>query len=287
MPCMAVPIFGLGGAQTPALEVAEHYERGTKIATPVTTILLPTFVLRCIWYVMTKPSIMTAVFLWATLWANTVVGQDWSLLSAEEQAPYAAVGKLVKGRIGNQGLCTATLISPSHILTAAHCLDSASRGTPSQMRQFTFAAGWNDGQALATSSIADIYIPSEYERSDEKQLETLNFDWAIARLVDPISNVKPFPIVSVPGSWEQVYYLTYSPANTEAPLLTSGCDHRVMEQGPLQIACPARNGNSGAAVLVGNPTNPQIVGVIVAQARNNAFAVIPSEELLSLVSAMQ
>jgi len=228
---------------------------------------------------------MSGVILALIGFAPAGVAQQRSILTAEEQAPWAAVGKLVNGRIGAQGLCTATLIAADYILTAAHCVAGAKNYTPSQLRRFTFAAGWNNGEAVATSSIAEIIVAEGYAPSGEMKLEALNNDWAVVKLTDPITTIEPLPIVRLPGPWEPVYYLTYSKGHDEAPLLTRGCDHRVMEQGPLQIACPARSGNSGAAVLVGGPDNPQIVAIIAAQARNNAFAVIPDEALLELVAA--
>lgn len=234
---------------------------------------------------MIKPSIITATILLLLTWSTAATSQNWTELTAEQQAPYSAVGKLAKGRIGAQGVCTATLIAPDHILTAAHCVWGARDNAPSQLRQYTFAAGWNNGAAVATSSIAEVTIPDAYRPGQTTKLETLNNDWALARLTDPITEIEPLPIVRLPGPWEPVYYLTYSRVHDEAPLLTQGCDHRVMDEGPMQIACPARSGNSGAAVLVGKPENPQIVAIIVAQARQNAFAVIPNDELLALVAA--
>lgn len=236
---------------------------------------------------MLKASILACTLISLVASISNANAQQWRLLSAEEQAPWGAVGKLVNGRIGAQGLCTATLIAPDYILTAAHCLATAQKLTPSQLRRYTFAAGWNDGKALGTSPVAEVIIPEDYRFGRKTDLETLNSDWALARLAEPIVDVQPLPLVRLPGPWEPVYYLSYSQKHDEAPLLTKGCAHRVMEQGPLQISCPAVGGNSGAAVLVGRPESPQIVAIIAAQAQSNAFAVIPNDELISLIETLQ
>jgi len=267
------------------VEVAAHYERGLKIATLLTSFLLPTDVFRCIWCLMIKPSIILAAIFVLALNVSKALAQQSRLLSAEQQEPFAAVGQLVRGRKQDNGLCTATLVAPNYILTAAHCLYVARDDTPSELRQYTFAAGWNNGTAIAASSIAEVIIPDSYTPVSNDGLRMLNNDWALARLTDPITEVEPLPITRVPGPWETVYYLTYSQKNREAPLLTRNCQHRVLDQGPLLVGCPVIGGNSGAAVLVGSQDNPQIVAVIAAKADGNAFAVIPNEELLSLISS--
>ena len=123
---------------------------------------------------------------------------------------------------------------------------------------------------------AEIIIPNSYAPVSNDRLSMLNNDWALARLTDPIVEVQPLPITRVPGPWETVYYLTYSQRNREAPLLTRNCQHRVLDQGPLLVGCPVISGNSGAAILVGDQDDPQIVAVITAKADGNAFAVIPN-----------
>ncbi|SHG79334.1 V8-like Glu-specific endopeptidase [Cognatiyoonia sediminum] len=269
------------------MEVAAHYERGLKIATLLTGFLLPTDVFRCIWCLMIKPSILAIALICLFVGPSVVSAQQVTRLTPTQQAPWAAVGQLVKGRIGTQSVCTATLVAPDVILTAAHCVNGAKNETPSGLRQYTFAAGWNKGEAFATRSISEIIVPRSYVPGGEDRLRNLNSDWALVRLSDPITNIEPVPIVPLPGPWETVYFLTYSNAEPDTPYLTSGCAHRTLEEGPLQIACPVSSGNSGAAVFVGQPDNPQIVAVIAAKAQNNAFAVVPGEELLSRIESLQ
>ena len=247
--------------------------------------MLPSGTLSCIWYLMVRPSIIVVAIMALFTQILGASAQQTQLLTTDEQQPYSAIGQLVQGRADDSGLCTATLVAPNYILTAAHCVFGARNSTVSELRRFTFAAGWNNGKAVATSSIAEIIIPQSYAPFSEDSLSMLNNDWALARLTDTITEIDPLPITRVPGPWEPVYFLTYSDRNREAPLLTKNCQHRVLEQGPLQIGCPVIGGNSGAAVLVGDPSNPEIVAIIAAKAQGNAFAVIPSEELLSLVSS--
>ena len=123
------------------MEVAAHYERGLKIATLLTGFLLPTDVFRCIWCLMIKPSILATALICLFVGPSVVSAQQALKLSPEQQAPWAAVGQLVKGRIGTQSVCTATLVAPDVILTAAHCVNGAKNETPSGLRQYTFAAG--------------------------------------------------------------------------------------------------------------------------------------------------
>ncbi len=233
---------------------------------------------------MRNASIIATSIIALFLQVSAAIGQDWELLSKDRQLPWAAVGKLIQGRLDSDKICTATLVAPDHILTAAHCVFAARNATPSELRRYTFLAGWNDGAAVASSSIAEIIPSPNYEPGAKNPLELIVNDWALVRLTDPISNIAPLTVTAPPGPWEPVYFLTYSGFNKEAAALSSGCEQKVLAEGPLLINCPVIGGNSGAAVLVGNQENPQIVAVISSKAEGTAVAVIPDDVLLTMIA---
>lgn len=143
---------------------------------------------------MLKASIFTSLILLAT----SAQAQSWKMLAEEEQAPLAAVGKLIKGQLQSDKFCTTTLIAADLILTAGHCIAAARNDMPSQLRRYTFLAGWDDDKASRSSSIAEIILSENYDPTKLSQVGYLSHYWALVRLTDPITDVQPLPVVGVP-----------------------------------------------------------------------------------------
>lgn len=92
-------------------------------------------------------------------------------------APARSIGLL---EMADGTVCSASVVAPDVILTAAHCLfdDDHNRVSPA-----LFSAGYDRGDTVATSKIRDVYLPPEYDH--EKFLTTNDidgYDYAFLRL---------------------------------------------------------------------------------------------------------
>lgn len=105
----------------------------------------------------------------------------------------AAVGRL--DAEGDAASCTATLVEPDVIVTAAHCLFPRGRKLSPAELTFTPNVG---AQHLPTVRVIQIVGIGVDKMDPEKPEETpTEADWAILRLVQPITGVSPIPVEPV------------------------------------------------------------------------------------------
>lgn len=83
-------------------------------------------------------------------------------------------------------LCSASVVAPDVILTAAHCLfdEDHERVAPAR-----FSAGYDQGEYVVASKIRDIYIPPEFDHARFLNSSDLDgYDYAFIRLLKPVGD---------------------------------------------------------------------------------------------------
>lgn len=160
------------------------------------------------------------------------------------RAPSKWIGKLV-GPGG--GGCTAGLVGPDLILTAAHCVIDESRNAV-QRGSYKFHYGLVGGRAVATSGITRIWYGTTHPKAQRVD------DWAILRLKKPLGarygwmGVKDIDLsqhldeknIGVTG-----YTSRYLRGQTAS--VVQGCSFkRQMGSGTVLHDCDTLPGNSGA-----------------------------------------
>jgi len=210
------------------------------------------------------------VCLFLLLSAPTLHAQEQHLppLSDADAAQFPAIGRLAQGGFRVRQGCTATLIAPDLILTAAHCVSET--GSSSRV----FAAGWSRGDYIAASgTLSEMRHPS-YGSGGRHGPSN---DIALVILESPIKDVTPIPLGDMTA-----LELDGTPAaligyHRRTPHILSGdfaCPLGRFHVGLMQVGCPVINGNSGAPLLNKDANgNWQVVGVISSQLGAGAIAV--------------
>jgi protease YdgD len=105
----------------------------------------------------------------------------------------AAIGRLDAD--GESMSCTATLVEPDVIVTAAHCLFAKGRKLAPGELTFTPNVG---AQRLPTVRVAEI-VGLGIDKMDPEDLDSVptEVDWAILRLTQPVANVVPIPVEAI------------------------------------------------------------------------------------------
>lgn len=185
------------------------------------------------------------------------------------KAPYAAIGLLERG-------CTATLIAPDVIVTAAHCVYDMDLETWKERDEFS--PGQNKkNKPFGTYTFRKIFIPEEYFEGDRK------FDVAFIRLNKKVTSV--MPIIPEPDAAvedETVSVIGYPGDEKFGTLWQSDCPVEKKTSQVLKYRCDTYKGESGSPVVAYKNRIPYIVGVHVRGSKMSNEATYLSDELLDL-----
>ncbi len=180
---------------------------------------------------------------------------------------WLAVGRL---NVGENTFCTATLIAPDRVLTAAHCLFEASSGRRVNTGDIEFLAGWRIGRAEAIRGVRRVAIAPGFRMRSGQALSQVANDLAVLELDRPIrlTGLQPLPLASgSPAAGSAVAVVSYARDRAEAPSLQDRCT--VMDRrrdGVLVMSCSIDFGASGAPVFSLDGGVPRVVSVISAMA---------------------
>ncbi len=185
---------------------------------------------------------------------TTDAGREWM-----------AVGRL---DIDGTGFCTGALISPTLVLTAAHCLFDKVTNQRIDPARIEFLAGWRLGHALAYRAAQRTVVHPSYEYGDGSSVTRVRHDIALIELRQPIRNtsVIPFETGDRPTRGEEVGVVSYAHDRAEAPSLQEVCSVMARQAGILVMSCNVDFGASGAPIFSFDGERPRIVSVVAAKA---------------------
>ena len=187
--------------------------------------------------------------------------------------PWSSVGKLYNS-IG--GACTAAVIAPDTVLTAAHCLYAFRTGRFLRAEAIHFLLGYSRGDYRIHARVASFRIGPGYDPKDEAR--TAAADWAVLTLAEPLPPaVRPLPAVQelpAPGTpiaiggfaQDRAYLMTADRHCRYVGLLSGGS--------VIRHDCVIEHGDSGAPLLLpAADGSVQVLGVAVG------FATLAGQQI--------
>lgn len=222
----------------------------------------------------------------ALLWALPAVAETplISLKRVEQATPWKAVGRLDS----SSGYCTATLIAPDLVLSAAHCTFDA-QGKPLSPKALTFLAGFRSGHIEAERSVVQIARPDGYAPKGSDWVTRIANDAVLLRLSSPIAPhvIAPFAIEPHALSSGEVSVVSYGRGRDSLPSLEQTCAVLQNYRGMMTMNCNTTFGSSGAPVFRRDGYNIRIASIVSGSAEVNGKRVTTGVSLPALVSTLK
>jgi hypothetical protein len=240
-------------------------------------------------------------------------------LLADEATGLAAVGWFGPGPLprASAGGCTAVLVAPDLVLTAAHCMTHDETRPPDQPRAFVFAPGWPEAGGGKVFRVEAVTLTPPRVLLQG----ALPYDLVLVRLGRPVPQDVARPLPLAPAALPQglaqppdgaaatpdaaqiaapdpsllpavAVAMGYPHATPETPVLNETCA-LVASDGPvLGFGCRAQGGFSGGPVLVRVGAGWQVLAITVARGAKPSepgvppspvglYAVIPAPALVA------
>lgn len=199
---------------------------------------------------------------------------------------WEAVGRLDTG----VSFCSASLIAPDLVLTAAHCLfDADNRRIPD--RDLVFSAGLRQGRAEATRRVVMSVLPQAYRPVEgPPRLEQIGADVALLRLDQPILSGSVVPIAVGPRGRvrDLVTVVSYGRDRETTASIQEDCEIVGREDAVTALSCAVVEGASGSPILRETSAGFEVVAIVSAMGdwngRDAAFAVDLDPILPALVA---
>jgi len=192
------------------------------------------------------------------------IGGLRALGTADAAAAWSAVGRLDTG----VSFCSATLIAPDLVLTAAHCLYHPRTNVRFDAGDLTFSAGLRHGRAEAVRSVRRMMELPGYVAEEGEEIEMIGLDLALLELQRPIANssITPIPTGRTGRRSTPVTVVSYGQDREAHASIEEDCDILSRNGSVRTLSCEVASGSSGSPVLRLVDGHPEVIAVMSARA---------------------
>lgn len=172
------------------------------------------------------------------------------MLGPEAAEAYRGVGRL---NIAGTRFCTATLIEPAVVITAAHCLFHPRTRARVPVSEIRFVAGLRRGEVAAVRRAVKAVTQPDFAFDGMARYAGVRADLALVELDEPVA--AEAAAAFAPGALEPkgppLAIVSYARDRPQAPSIEAPCVIASAFGGVVALECAVNYGASGAPVLQG------------------------------------
>lgn len=178
-----------------------------------------------------------------------IVGDDDRRILDESDPALRAVGRL---NLGGRGFCTATLVAPDRVATAAHCLFFARTGAQIPADRLHFLAGYRKGEFVAHRVASSVEIHPAFTPPRPENARAVAADIALVTLERPIppETVAPIPLAERLVDGARLSLVSYARDRPELPSIEADCSAIAVREAVVWATCDVISGASGGPLMV-------------------------------------
>jgi protease YdgD len=182
------------------------------------------------------------------------------------------VGRVI---VGGRDVCSGTLVAPSIVLTAGHCLQPKGSNKPVSVNKVKFLIKSNlDGRRRLFSAIDTGISPQFFYRNAiNPSLDSLQGDMALIKL-DGIATRSGFEVLGDPARSGGIGYITARLREDRSPEGLETCLVKVMANDILALSCYREEGFSGSPVFAMIDGVRRVIGVVTARSDRRGALVL-------------
>lgn len=215
---------------------------------------------------------------------------DQRVIENSRAVPWKAIGRF---NMAGRGHCTATVVAPRIVATAAHCVVDKLTGGYMVPDKLHFVAGWDRGDYIFHSVALEIHPAPGYVPGARPTTRTVVNDWALVVLAEdpsPMTGViEPVPydmdvLMKLKGAKTVFVQAGYSGDKGQVLTSDENCKMYGFTKG-LKLAehgCQAVPGDSGSPIIYKSGDAYKMIAVHSAHAGATGYAVPASSFLDAL-----
>lgn len=220
--------------------------------------------------------ILISVLLLGTIIADVAKAETRGVKPGKEAEQWAGVGILRTGA----GWCSAALISPNIVLTAAHCVYPEGSRKLVRPENVTFLAGWREGITAAKRSAVRIVAHRNYDPTQPYNDKNIAADLAIVELESPIpaEAARSYGRLNRVRIGEPVSVVSFSGMRSDIASINESCSTGSRKGDILLLSCESHAGMSGAPIFSMVNGKPKIAALVSGSrishsGKNNGIAL--------------